>query len=489
MMPYLFAKFAPPWYFNEEIRLANQKDEAPLDDQEGLMVFIRQYGEGAWVTLSLLNMVQRPYGYSSDTQIQKAPVRRLYDAVRQLWDYPNLHMLEIPAITGKEPFQVWQDMRQVKAVWWKLTFPNARPLKNAHLLLEPRRMYGDRAHFGIGFTRGDALLLSEELEKRGANASPEAWWNSLDEQTQNYLIFRACDLVAYGEVVADRTFPQPTLPGISSPQLTGVVTALTMLLIEAQMEKKVERDDWWVSRKEAFLDECMWKNKELLEFKAYNEVHQIARTELTGLILPPRVLATSEIETLKPILLQELPHSQGILATIDDFVHFCRLLRQPENHVKGVTAQYVETEVNSYTTQEMSNQMAQELVDLPRFTAYAKVIQEVNNTQIVRKAKIQTARLEKPQGLIDVGRDATDNAIAVGILQKRSDVDKEIAERQAQWRRESDDDSPPTLTGGDKPPLPPRRPTTKSESPPPTHYIPSQPPNKTPPTINENGDC
>ena len=198
---------------------------------------------------------------------------------------------------------------------------------------------------------------------------------------------------------------------------------------------------------------------------------------------------TSEIETLKPILLQELPHSQGILATIDEVIHFCRLLSQPENHVKGVTAQYVETEVNSYTTQEMNNQMAQELIDLPRFTAYAKVVQEVNDTQIVRKAKIQTARLKKPQGLIDVGTVATDNAIAVGILQKRSDVDKEIAERQAQWRRESDDDPPPTLTGGDKPPLPPRRPTAKSESPPPTHYIPSQPPNKTPPRINRNGEC
>jgi hypothetical protein len=137
----------------------------------------------------------------------------------------------------------------------------------------------------------------------------------------------------------------------------------------------------------------------------------------------------------------------------------------------------------------MNNQMAQELVDLPRFIAYAKVVQEMNGTQIVRKAKIQTARLEKPQGLIDVGTVATDNAIAVGILQKRNDVDKEIAERQAQWRRESDDDPPPTLTGGDKPPLPPRRPIAKSESPPPTHYIPSQPPNKTPPRINENGGC
>ena len=49
-------------------------------------------------------------------------------------------------------------------------------------------------------------------------------WHGLHEQTHTYLIARACDLVNYGEVVADRT-AQPTLPGISTGMVTAMVTS------------------------------------------------------------------------------------------------------------------------------------------------------------------------------------------------------------------------------------------------------------------------
>ena len=52
--------------------------------------------------------------------------------------------------------------------------------------------------------------------------------------TRMYLIARACDWVTYGEVVADRTFPQPTLAGIAPQEVSAAVAALIQLLLEAQ---------------------------------------------------------------------------------------------------------------------------------------------------------------------------------------------------------------------------------------------------------------
>ena len=68
------------------------------------------------------------------------------------------------------------------------------------------------------YFRSEAKLLRGVLQKREANALRNTWWSALDERTREYLIFRACDLVAYGDVVADRTFPQPTLPGATQLQ-------------------------------------------------------------------------------------------------------------------------------------------------------------------------------------------------------------------------------------------------------------------------------
>jgi hypothetical protein len=197
-------------------------------------------------------------------------------------------------------------------------------------------------------------------------------------------------------------------------------------------------------------------------------------------MLSMRALSGTEQTALKNACLRELDGSHALQACTD-FVEFCDLLARPENHVQVPSTQYVETQVNTYSTQEMINQMAQELVDLPRFTAYAKVVQAVNDTQIVRKAKIQTFALDEPQGLADVGGIARHNAIHASILRKRSDIDKEIIMRQAQWRRGPDDDPPPTSTGGDTPlSLPPGRPPSNSELPPPTHYIPDQSSEKKP---------
>ena len=53
LMPYFFATFAPPWYYDERFPLGLGGRES-LKEGESVSEFIRQYGEGAWVTLTLL---------------------------------------------------------------------------------------------------------------------------------------------------------------------------------------------------------------------------------------------------------------------------------------------------------------------------------------------------------------------------------------------------------------------------------------------------
>ena len=73
--------------------------------------------------------------------------------------------------------------------------------------------------------------------------------------------------------------------------------------------------------------------------------------------------------------------------------------------------------------------MAQELTNLPRFTAYAKIIEEKDGEQKVKTAKIQTYPL--PEILERAERDLT-MVIGNGYARskKRSEIEVEIRERQ-----------------------------------------------------------
>ena len=54
----------------------------------------------------------------------------------------------------------------------------------------------------------------------------------------------------------------------------------------------------------------------------------------------------------------------------------CRLLSRPENHIKVPSGQYIAKQVHVRQVHDMTDEMAQELANLSRFTAYAKIIQE-----------------------------------------------------------------------------------------------------------------
>jgi hypothetical protein len=123
---------------------------------------------------------------------------------------------------------------------------------------------------------------------------------------------------------------------------------------------------------------------------------------------------------------------------------------------------------------DMTDEMAQELIDLRPHTAYVKS---------VWKGKIQTLDVERVPGahLVDVGRIAQKNAIDEGILKPRSDIEEEIRERQERWRRRGGNEPPPpTHTGGNTPPSLPSGSAGSDREPPPTHYIPEKAPEEKP---------
>ena len=111
----------------------------------------------------------------------------------------------------------------------------------------------------------------------------------------------------------------------------------------------------------------------------------------------------------------------------------CILLSQPENHIKVASGQYVEKQVHVRPVHDMTDEMAQELTNLPRFTAYAKIIEEKDGEQKVKTGKIQTYPL--PKTLETAEKDLA-MTIENGYVRskKRSEIEVEIRERQEKWR-------------------------------------------------------
>ena len=197
-----------------------------------------------------------------------------------------------------------------------------------------------------------------------------------------------------------------------------------ILLMEAQGQADERRDQEWESYKEAFVRDCLWKYDGLLHLQVYQAEGRVHMRQTVERYLPARVLTPAERQTLTDACLTELPKS--VLATLHDFVTFCQLLRQPENHVRSETGQYVEKEVNTYTTAEMRNQMVQELINLDPHNAY------VTSTFT---GKIQTLDVSAEPGrscpagrgdLVDVRGTARHNALSVGILRRRGEIEEEI---------------------------------------------------------------
>jgi hypothetical protein len=172
-------------------------------------------------------------------------------------------------------------------------------------------------------------------------------------------------------------------------------------------------------------------------------------------------------------------NAYGTLQVIDDFVQFCRLLSKPENHVKTRSSQYIEKLVNSRTFIDMNHEMAHELIKLPRYTAYAKIIEERGGDQTVIAPKF---RAQKPPSVPHGrNRDIRDRALELThsfYCKERTQIEEELRHRQKNWRKRSATEgtpankhSPPASAEAERQQAKERNvpPAMKPEEPPPTY--------------------
>jgi hypothetical protein len=118
---------------------------------------------------------------------------------------------------------------------------------------------------------------------------------------------------------------------------------------------------------------------------------------------------------------------------IENIVKFLELFRKPEHIIRVSSGRYIEKEVPSLKYAEMTHQMEQELMGLPRFTAWAKIAQEKDGKQLVIKRKIQTLPLPDVLPDADEGR-AVIEGNTKQFYMKRDEIEEEIRSRQERWR-------------------------------------------------------
>jgi hypothetical protein len=182
--------------------------------------------------------------------------------------------------------------------------------------------------------------------------------------------------------------------------------------------------------------------------------------------IDPVVLSESEIKSLIEACLKEFEQVnqrewdvKATLKVIEEFVEFCVLLSQPENHIQVPSGQYTTTPKPIRQVQDMVNEMAQELSRLPIRTAYVKVNRVKNGEHEVLIRKIKTLPLTQPRlegGELAERRNFIEfNTRRLGYANPRERVEEKIRQRQERWRSQAPDS--------------PRR-IPPSEEPPPTYY-------------------
>jgi hypothetical protein len=99
----------------------------------------------------------------------------------------------------------------------------------------------------------------------------------------------------------------------------------------------------------------------------------------------------------------------------------------------------------------MTDEMAQELMRLPRYTAYAKIIEDQDGEQRVKMQEIKTYPLsalpEKPKEYFEQVKEIFEtNPIKSGYAIAKEQIEAEIRQRQEQWLRPASSDAPPQKT-------------------------------------------
>jgi hypothetical protein len=404
-----------------------------IDLIERFEQFIKQYGEGALVVLVLLMTLDEPYQW-----------RRWqfnYDGKNADCLQRPYNMLYLPPLKNHDPLAVFLTLNQLaellprleiandgrKYLWWCPQSFNEYRLKGA-----PRERFHQppsvsfynsenwQREIARWEKREDIAFLSQLMAQHPRWREPE--WLNGEKHVKTYLMARACDSVKYGWAIADQTFPQPTLPGVSSVEMGVMVILLVQLLQEHAAQKEAQRE------------QCASKERATQIKKAFDQTFHHPHLPVSA-YLPSRVLSKQKREAVKRACLSELAQggdASSVLKVIDEFVQFCQRLSQPENHIKKPSGQYLETEVNSRTFADMALEMSWELAtQLPRYTAYAKLIQAHHGEQRVSGHKLKTLPLPPPtHGQENARLLARNNTLSEGLIKARDAIEEEIRQRQ-----------------------------------------------------------
>jgi hypothetical protein len=149
---------------------------------------------------------------------------------------------------------------------------------------------------------------------------------------------------------------------------------------------------------------------------------------------------------IRPLLSWQFAGLQG-LVSLGIYGGGRMLKREP---VKVPSGKYDETPKRERTQAEMIDVMAQELTNLLRFTAYAKIIQEKGGGQTVWKGPITMLTLP-PHQEPPIVEGEKQPEIASDVIKKghsfckeRTQIEEEIRQRQEWWRGSVSDEPPPT---------------------------------------------
>jgi hypothetical protein len=272
-----------------------------------------------------------------------------------------------------------------------------------------------------GSVRYDLRNLNRKLKPESGLLSQNRWWSGLGDLVKTYLKSRVLDITRYGTVVADKTFPQPAIKGVASGEVSQCVSGMAKSILEEWERHKTEKEnDYFAEReKEASL-------------KCDQEYHK--QVVAVPANLASRVLSGYENEEAIRACRMEVEKSEAakaMLEIVDQFASFCTLLSRPENHIMVPTGQYVDKAYNIRHEDDMKNEMARELVNLPRYTAFAKVVKERGGEQKDWKGKIRTVKLGAvPEGSAEA-RTALIQALEnAPYLRRREQIEEEIRERR-----------------------------------------------------------
>lgn len=162
------------------------------------------------------------------------------------------------------------------------------------------------------------------------------------------------------------------------------------------------------------------------------------RQELAPAPLSVRINRTDRDKVMLACAKELGGRGQRALQIIQEFVGFCNLLAAPQNHITKRSGQFAAKQVNIRTEADMTNEMARNLTNLPKYTAYAKILQEGGSRIWI--GKIRTLEL----GATTAGADTLPTFDHVEMRWK---VQEDIAERHEKFLRyvAGDNEPPPAV--------------------------------------------